>query len=175
MRKVLGKAFFAREPDIVARELLGKFLVRRTGRKERAAMLVETEAYFGEEDGASHARYGPTRRNAPMYGPPGHWYVYLVYGMHWLLNVTTKKEGEPSAILLRAAEGLRGPGILSKSLGIGKSLNAKPAARASGLWIEDRGVRVPSRAVERLPRVGVGYAGAWAARPLRFRLKAGSV
>jgi DNA-3-methyladenine glycosylase len=165
---MLGKAFFERGAEVVARELLGKYLVRRIGRKTTAHKIVETEAYLGPEDLASHARHGKTKRNAPMHGPPGRLYIYLVYGLHHLINVVTGPEGRPSAVLIRGLEGLPRPAVLTKALAIDLALNGRPATRASGLWFEDRGER--PRKVIAGPRVGVEYARAWAKRKLRFLL-----
>jgi DNA-3-methyladenine glycosylase len=157
-----------------ARSLLGKVLVRTRAGREAAHAITEVEAYIGESDLACHAACGRTARNAVMYGPPGHWYVYLVYGMHEMLNLVTGPEGWPSAILIRGVAGVAGPGRVTRALAIGRSLNGKPAAPASGLHIEDRGIRVPDRAVMRTARIGVDYAGpVWAAKPWRFVVDAG--
>jgi len=152
-----------------ARSLLGKVLVRTRGGRESAHVITEVEAYIGEEDLACHASRGRTTRTAVMYGPSGHWYVYLVYGMHEMLNLVTGPEGWPSAILIRGVAGVSGPGRVTSALAIGRSLNGMPATRSTGLHIEDRGIRVPERLVARTPRIGVDYAGpVWAAKPWRF-------
>jgi len=109
-----------------------------------------------------------TRRNATMFGPAGHWYVYLCYGMHWMLNIVTGAAGLPAAVLIRGAGAHLGPGRLTRALGIDRAFDGSPAVRPSGLWIEASGIRVPPRLVARTPRIGVGYAGAWAEKPLRF-------
>jgi len=121
----LGRAFFSRPAPVVARALLGQVLVRQDGGVRRTARIVEAEAYHGPEDRASHARAGPTPRAAIMWGPPGVAYVYLIYGTSFCLNVVTGEPGEPSAVLLRAAEPLtgclhstRGPGNLCRALGV---------------------------------------------------------
>ena len=171
MRRVLGEDFFARRPQVVARELLGKFLVRRIGTGTHALMITETEAYDGPKDLASHARSGETARNAPMWGKPGHAYVYFTYGMHWMLNLVTREEGYPSAVLIRGAGKFIGPARLTKGLKIDQLLNGKPLNKRSGLWIEDREVEVRSRDIIRTPRIGVAYAGEWALKPWRFVLK----
>jgi DNA-3-methyladenine glycosylase len=170
MRDILGHDFFGRPAAAVARELIGMHLVVRDGERGRAYLITEAEAYHGSKDKASHARRGRTERNAPMFGPPGHWYVYLIYGMYWMLNVVTGKEGQPSAVLIRGIEGSEGPGKLTRALGIDRRFNASAASRKTGLWLEDRGVRVPRSRVGRGPRIGVAYAGEWADKPLRFFL-----
>jgi len=179
MRKVLGRKFFDRETEIVATELLGKFLVRKTGRSEIALMITEVEVYDGFKDKASHAARGKTTRNTPMFGSAGHWYVYFTYGTHWMLNIVTREEGYPAAVLIRAASALdsfgvpravlSGPAKLTKFLKIDKKLNGLPATKKSGLWIEDRSFKVHVSRFKRGPRVGVTYAGPyWAKRKWRF-------
>ena len=168
--KTLASDFFERDARIVAKELLGKYLVRRIGRKKVAARITETEAYLGPYDLASHARHGKTARTAVMFGPPGVWYVYFTYGMHYMLNIVARREGIPSAVLIRGVEGIVGPGRLTKKLAIDKTLNMKAAVPASGLWIEDRGEIVPKRKIITGPRVGVDYAGEWAKKPYRYRI-----
>ena len=171
MKKILGRNFFDRTTLIVARELLEKFLVRRHRGKTAAYMITEVEAYDGFYDKASHASRGRTKRNAPMFGPPGCWYVYFTYGMHWMLNIVTRESGYPAAVLIRGVQGIHGPARLTKKLHIDKRLNTLPASRKTGLWIEDRGVRIPHSAVKKSPRVGVDYAGAvWAKKPWRYRI-----
>jgi len=176
--KVLRREFFDRPAPTVARDLLGKYLVRRlpAGRQVRdggrlALMITEVEAYEGWEDKASHASRGRTERNAPMFGPAGRWYVYFVYGIHWMLNVVTGAAGHPAAVLIRGLDGISGPARLTKSLGIDRRLNGRAALPREGLWIEDRGVVLPPRRVGRGPRVGVAYAGDWAKKPYRYFLK----
>jgi DNA-3-methyladenine glycosylase len=129
--------------------------------------IVETEAYHGLDDLASHAARGRTPRNAVMFGPPARWYVYLCYGVHWMLNVVTDRVDTPSAVLVRATAGLPSPGVLTRELRIDRSLDGQAASPASGLWIEEGPAVRP--AARRLPRVGVDYAGpVWAGRPWRF-------
>ena len=162
----LQSAFFARQVLPVAQELLGKYLVSPCGE----GMITEVEAYDGPEDKACHGRFGFTERTAPMFGPPGHWYVYLVYGMYWMLNIVTDTEGYPSAVLIRGVGEWHGPGKITKALGIDGSMSGKNADEQSGLWMEDRGVRVLSSQIRRTPRVGIGYAGEWKDVPYRFVL-----
>ena len=166
---VLSRDFFDRPADRVARELLGAWLVvpGPQGRSTRH-VVFETEAYLGAHDLACHGSKGMTKRNATMFGPAGRWYVYLCYGMHWMLNVVTGREGVPAAVLIRGVGEHAGPGRLTKALGIDGSFAGRPASRGGGLWFEAGHGPVPPRRIERTPRIGVGYAGAWAEKPLRF-------
>jgi len=166
--QTLPRSFFDRPADRVARDLLGATLVVR-GVDGRIARHVvhETEAYLGPRDLACHGSKGMTPRNAVMFGPAGRWYVYLCYGMHWMLNVVTGAEGVPAAVLIRGAGEFTGPGRVTKGLGIDRCFDGRPAARATGLWFEP-GIDVPRRLIERTPRIGVSYAGEWAMKPLRF-------
>lgn len=154
----------------LARWLLGKVLVRAmpAGRIERT--ICEVEAYRGPRDLASHASKGRTQRTEVMFRPGGVWYVYLCYGIHEMLNLVTGPEDHPHAILIRGVAGAIGPGRLTKALAIGRELNGAPVEPASGLHLEDHGLRIPGRWVIAGPRIGVDYAGPyWAARPWRFR------
>jgi len=166
--ELLPSAFFTRRADSVARELLGCWLViqRPGGGVERHA-IFETEAYLGPQDLACHGRTGPTARNRTMFGPAGHWYVYLCYGMHWMLNIVTGRAGLPAAVLIRGAGAAVGPGRLTKSLGIDRRHDGRLICQTTGLWLE-AGPSVPRRRIERTRRIGVDYAGEWAARPLRY-------
>jgi len=110
--QILDQPFFARPALTVARDLLGKYLVRQRRSAERAVMISEVEAYIGPHDLACHGRFGRTARTEVMYGPAGHWYVYLCYGMHWMLNVVTDEMDWPAAVLFRGAGGFSGPGKL---------------------------------------------------------------
>jgi len=165
----LAADFFDRPADRVARDLLGAWLVipGPNGRPTRH-VVFETEAYLGAHDLACHGSKGMTKRNATMFGPAGRWYVYLCYGMHWMLNIVTGDRGVPAAVLIRGVGPHVGPGRVTKALGIDRSFDGRPATRRGGLWFEAGGSRVPQRLVERTPRIGVGYAGAWAQKPLRF-------
>lgn len=167
---ILGPAFFARKAPVVARKLLGTYLVRRRGNTIRRYMIVETEAYDGFDDLASHASRGVTQRTEVMFGPSGYWYVYLVYGMHEMLNVVCGPKGYPSAVLLRAVSGIEGPARLTKTLHITRVLNKEPIDRRSGLWIEGSLDKVPK--IKQTSRIGVTYAGKkWANKKWRFVLK----
>jgi DNA-3-methyladenine glycosylase len=156
----LAASFFDRPADRVARDLLGARLVVRH-------VVCETEAYLGAHDLACHGSKGLTKRNAVMFGPAGRWYVYLCYGMHWMLNVVTGAEGVPAAVLIRSAGNFSGPGRVTRGLGIDQAFSGLAVARPTGLWLE-AGKRVSPRRILRTPRIGVGYAGAWAEKPLRY-------
>jgi DNA-3-methyladenine glycosylase len=172
MRRVVkAKVLRTKKTVALARRLLGKVLVRARRGRETAVLVTEVEAYDGPRDRASHAHAdrGRTPRNAVMFGPGGQWYIYLCYGVHEMLNLVTGPRGYPAAILIRGVAGVSGPGRVTRALGIDRKLNAAPAARASGLWIEDRGVRVPRRLIHATPRIGVDYAGpVWAGKKWRF-------
>jgi DNA-3-methyladenine glycosylase len=166
--RALPRRFFERPADRVALELLGTRLVVKDARgRVTSHVVVETEAYLGAHDLACHAARGMTPRNAVMFGPAGVWYVYLCYGMHWMLNVVTGPVGTPAAVLIRGVGGHVGPGRLTKAIGIHAGHNGTPASRTSGLWFEER-VQLPPRLITRTPRIGVDYAGVWATKPLRF-------
>jgi len=167
--RVITKKFFNRQTCVVAENLIGKYLVRRRGRKIIAAMITEVEAYDGVKDRASHAHKGRTERNKVMFGPAGFWYVYFVYGMHWMLNVVTGDRGYPAAVLIRGVQGVSGPGRVTKFFHINGSFSEKPSAKASGLWIEDRGAAVEKSAIKKITRIGVAYAGpVWSKKKYRF-------
>jgi DNA-3-methyladenine glycosylase len=168
---IKAKAFRLKRTVMIARGLLGKFLVRSTPHGPMAAMITEVEAYDGAHDRACHARNGPTARNAVMYEPGGVWYVYLCYGMHELLNLVTGPRGYPAAVLIRGVAGASGPGRLTRALDIDRRLNGTACAQESGLWIENRGICLPCGAIKATPRIGVDYAGpVWAKKRWRFVL-----
>ncbi len=172
MRKVLSKKFFRRPVLKVAPDLLGKYLVRKIGSKELAFKITEVEAYDGLKDLASHASKARTARTEVMFGESGHFYVYLCYGMYWMLNIVTGEKDYPAAVLIRGMEGYDGPGKVTRALKIDKKLNGKKAELKSGLWFEDRGVKVSKKQIKRMPRVGVAYAGPiWSKKPYRFLLE----
>jgi DNA-3-methyladenine glycosylase len=177
---ILPRTFYSRPTLDVAQDLLGKVLSHRTSNGVAAGRIVEVEAYIGEDDPACHAAPGPTERNAPLYGPPGIAYVYLNYGLHYLVNAVTEEKGSPAAVLIRALEPLeglalmrarrsrakwrqgkpappdhelcRGPGNLTVALGITLAQNKLPLFRPP-LVIEDDGATVPS--VQWSPRIGI--------------------
>ena len=172
----LPRAFYDRDTILVARELLGKCLVHSFAGVERIGRIVEVEAYLGPHDLAAHSSRGLTERTKVMFGPPGHAYVYMIYGMYFCMNVVTEREGHASAVLLRAVEPVRnvtgrtqGPGLLCRALRIDKRLNAHD------LVSDDFYIAVPAKAdafqIVRRPRVGVDYARHWAKRHLRFYIK----
>ncbi len=169
---ILPKKFFDRNAEIVAKELLGKFLVRKIGGKEIASMITETEAYIGPHDLANHASKGKTERTGVMFGEPGTFYIYLIYGMYLLLNVVVREKGYPAAVLIRGLEAASGPGRAGKFLKITKAMNGKTAGKGSGLWFEEREVKVAKNKIGKSARVGVEYAGpVWAKKELRFFIK----
>ncbi|MFY9461717.1 MAG: DNA-3-methyladenine glycosylase [Candidatus Sungiibacteriota bacterium] len=169
MRHILTRQFFDRPTLKVAKELLGKFLVRKVGRREIAGMITEVEAYVGQEDKASHASRGETPRCRVMFGEAGNWYLYFTYGMHWMLNIVTERKGYPAAVLIRGTSDIYGPGRLTKFLHVDKSFNGKPAKKDVGLWIEDRGAKIPKLAIRSGKRIGVEYAlEPWKNKPWRF-------
>ena len=176
MLRKLPREFYDRDTIAVARDLLGKCLVHRSGGITRIGRLVEVEAYLGPHDLAAHSAKGLTPRTRVMFGPPGHAYVYLIYGMYCCVNVVTQAEGKASAVLLRALEPLmnvegrtQGPGLLCKALRIDRRLNGHDLLSAD-FYIADDGAagRV---AIVRRPRIGVDYAGYWAKRLLRFYIR----
>ncbi|MEK7529872.1 MAG: DNA-3-methyladenine glycosylase [Patescibacteria group bacterium] len=154
-----------------ARAMLGTFLVRRWHNREIASMITEVEAYDGPHDKASHASRGMTSRNAVMFGKEGVWYVYLCYGIHWMLNYVVGDTGYPAAILIRGVEDAIGPGNVTKFFHVTGAQNGKAVGHLSGLWIEDRGVRVPKTHIVAVPRVGIPHAQDWKDKPLRFLMR----
>ena len=173
-KKVLKKDFFQRDTLKVAEEILGKYLVRNTEQGVISGMITEVEAYDGPQDKASHASRGRTRRNEVMFWGGGYIYVYLVYGIHYMVNIVTGEEEYPAAILIRGTEEVNGPGRLTKYYRIDRELNRYKAIPENGLWIEDGGISVERKNVKRTARVGVEYAGQpWASKPLRFVLERG--
>src|SRR5205823_11245430 len=162
---VLGPDFFSRDTLEVAHDLCGKLLVREMDGEARYGRVVELEAYLGPDDLAAHSSRGRTPRTSVMYGPPGHAYVYLIYGQYNCLNFVTRPEGEPQAVLVRALEPgpgvgrCAGPGLVCRALEIDLGLNGR-ALVPPDLYVADDGFRVET--VLAGPRVGVAYAGEWA-------------
>jgi len=184
---ILSREFYNQPTLRVARQLLGARLVRILDGQRLSGIITETEAYIGEQDLGCHAHAGKTKRNAVMYGPPGHAYVYFTYGMHWCLNAVTEAEGFPAAVLIRAIrpeEGVEiiavrrdgrdtdGPAKLTQALGIDGALNGvRLCDQASGLWIE-AGASVPDEAVTIGPRVGLyTVPEPWKSKPWRFTFR----
>jgi DNA-3-methyladenine glycosylase len=171
----LTESFYARPALTVARELLGTHLVLEEGGQRRVGRIVETEAYIGEHDLACHAAKGLTPRTEVMFGPPGHAYVYLIYGMHHCFNVVTDAPGVGAAVLVRAVEPVEGlppaartdgPGRLCRAFGINMMHN-RLDLKSSALYLR-AGAPVPEARVAWGPRIGVEYAGAWAEEPFRL-------
>ena len=170
--KRLSPRFFRRDAATVARALIGCALVH--GR--RAGMIVETEAYVGAHDLASHSRFGPTARTEVMFGPGGVSYVYLCYGVHEMFNIVTGRAGDGEAVLIRAIAPLagllddpavgRGPGKVTKALRLDRRHDRRDLARGALYVARHKTPR--SGSIARGPRIGVAYAGVWADRPLRF-------
>ncbi len=168
----IREEFFHRPCLEVARDLVGKVLVRKTADGELRLRISETEAYCGEADTACHAHKGRTRRTEVMYGRPGTLYIYLCYGIHWLMNIVTGEEETPEAVLIRACLETSGPGKLTRQLGITGQWNSRGLDSLEDLWIEDDGSSVR---IETAPRIGIGYASQEdQARPWRFVMAAGS-
>ncbi len=182
---VLPRGWFARPVDTVARDLLGRILVSEVGGRRVTGRILETEAYGGPEDPASHAatRQGRTRRNAPMFGPPGTAYLYRSYGMHWCFNVVTGVEGDPQAVLVRALEPLSGRPAMEERRGPGRELTRGPGRLAAALGLHGglnghaldvpplrilAGRPIPDTEVGRSGRIGIRRARE---RPLRFFLR----
>ena len=171
----LPHAFYDRPALVVARETLGKTLVREGPRGRQAGRIVEVEAYDGPEDAASHARSGPGGRAAVMFGPAGFAYVYLIYGIHHCLNLVTGPEGYPAAVLIRALEPLEGiaerpngPGLLCRALDIDRRLNGTDL-NGDTLYLEDHGLPTRDEDVVERPRIGIKFAGEpWISQPWRF-------
>ncbi|HWE35288.1 MAG TPA: DNA-3-methyladenine glycosylase [Isosphaeraceae bacterium] len=173
----LPREFYDRDTALVARGLLGMLLAHRVGGELRVGRVVETEAYLGSHDLASHSSRGRTARTEVMFGPPGFAYVYLIYGMHHCFNIVTEAEGKGAAVLVRALEPVRGieasasgPGRLCKALGIDRGRNGIDLV-GDELFLSAPEQAGPIEVVAR-PRVGVASAGeGWAAAPLRFSIE----
>lgn len=200
MARKLIRGFYVRDTLTVAQELLGKFIVRRIGGKLRTGMIVETEAYVGPQDRASHAYNGKiTSRNKAEYMIGGHIYIYLVYGINWQLNISMGLAGAPECVLIRALQPMinnwrpsfrarqknslpkgriplknlaNGPGKLCRWLRVNKSFYGEDLTKSKRIWLEDRGVKIKKREIVSSPRIGIDYAGpVWAKKPWRFYIK----
>lgn len=175
MRLTITRSYFNRPTLTVARSLIGKYLVRRNGKGMIAGKIIEVEAYIGPKDKACHASKGRTPRTEVLFGPPGISYVYLIYGMYYCLNVVTERAGFPAAVLIRAVEVngelIDGPGRLCRAFEIDRSLDRLDMTSGEALWFEDRGATIPRGEIGMFPRIGVDYAGEWAKKPWRFRLR----
>lgn len=180
----LPRSFYEQKTLDVARQLLGKFLVRRHAEGITVGRIVETEAYVGPEDKACHAARGRTARTEVMFGEPGHAYVYFIYGFYHMLNIVTEREGFPAAVLIRAVEPVRGirlmkrrrgtdqplnlasgPGKLCQAFAIDRRLNGGDMC-GNVLYVRDAGEPTPK--IITAPRIGVDYAREWKAKPFRF-------
>lgn len=168
---MLGTSFYSRDAETVAKALLGTTLVYDHGGLVQRARIVETEAYVGTHDLASHASKGRTKRTEVMFGPPGRAYVYLIYGMYDMLNIVTGQDGDAQAVLIRAVEPLEhvsgktdGPGKLTRALGITRELNQHDLSKEP-LWL---GPGTPPQEVVTTTRIGIDYAKEWKDAPLRF-------
>jgi len=201
MKKRLQRSFFQQPTLVVAKKLLGKYLCRKIGKKIIVGKIVETEAYIGPKDRASHGYGGKiTHRNRAEYLVGGHIYIYLVYGMYWQLNISTSKAGKPECVLIRALEPVgdflkkskskilnpkqiqnykskilnltSGPGKLCRWLKLDKSFYGEDLTKSKRIWLEDRGEKIKKIDVVCGPRIGIDYAGPiWSKKPWRFYLK----
>ncbi|HVU08799.1 MAG TPA: DNA-3-methyladenine glycosylase [Verrucomicrobiae bacterium] len=172
----LPRSFYDRDTIVVAKELLGKFLIHVSDGIERIGKIVEVEAYLGPHDLAAHSSRGLTERTKIMFGPPGHAYVYFIYGMYFCMNVVTEREGHASAVLLRALEPVKnlegrtcGPGLLCRAMNVDKRLNGHDFL-SDNFFIAE-GKSPESFSIVKRPRIGVDYAKHWARRHLRFYIK----
>lgn len=178
---ILPQSFYDRKTLIVSQDLLGCFLVRKINGKIIRAKIIETEAYNGPKDLASHASRGKTERNKIMFGEPGTIYVYFTYGMHYLFNIVTEAKDYPAAVLIRAIEiesvskekfNTNGPARLTKFLQIDKKFNGLSVCnKNSGLWVESRKEKIEPRQIKKTKRVGIDYAKEYKDKLWRFILK----
>lgn len=178
--KKLRRNFYTQPTLKVAKTLLGKYIVRKIGKKELSGKIIETEAYVGPQDKASHAYKGKiTPRNKAEFLIGGHIYIYLVYGMYWQMNISTFRESKPECVLIRAIEVpgekislANGPGKLCRYLKLDKSFYGEDLTKSKRIWLEDRGKIIKSSQILATGRVGIDYAGPyWSKRKWRFLLK----
>jgi DNA-3-methyladenine glycosylase len=168
---IVPLSFFERPAAEVARDLIGKKLVRCRDGVRLASTIVETEAYEGVHDLASHSSKGRTSRTEVMFGHAGRFYVYRIYGLHWMLNIVTGAESNAAAVLIRGVDGLNGPGRVAAALWVDASFCGKEARPETGLWFERATKPRNKMRILATPRIGVAYAGPlWAAKKLRFVL-----
>lgn len=166
----LNASFFARDVLSVAPDLIGKKICRRlSDGRILQGMITETEAYRGQEDLACHARMGRTKRNEVMFGPPGHAYIYLIYGLHWLFNIVTGAENDPQAVLIRALERpLDGPAKWTKAFSVSGSMSGLYLPDSQEIWLEEG----EKKEIITAPRVGIDYCNEpWKSLPWRFIAK----
>lgn len=175
----LPREFYAQKTLVVAKKLLGKYLVHRIDGRELIGKIVEVEAYLGPHDLAAHSAKGRTKRTEVMFGPPGYAYVYLIYGMYYCMNVVTEAKGHASAVLLRAVEPIKninsrtqGPGLLCKAMHINKTLHGQDLL-SNNFYIAQIDTPNAIKIIKRT-RIGVDYAGEWAQKELRFYIKGNS-
>lgn len=171
----LPRTFYSRDTHVVAKDLLGKLLVRKKDDAFFIGRISEVESYVGENDKASHASKGKTKRNEAMYGKPGHAYVYLIYGMYHCFNVVTEVENFPAAVLIRGCESVEnifsktnGPGKICRELFIDRTFNNHDLTTSHELYISDDDLRIPEKHILATPRIGVSYAEEDALLPWRY-------
>ena len=187
---MISRSFFDRPALTVARELLGQRLVKLEGDQRIAGLIIETEAYVGTEDDGCHARAGLTNRNRSMWGPPGHAYVYFTYGMHWMLNIVTGRDGFPAAVLLRGVEPVEGhevirrrragrlepeltdgPAKLCQAFALDRSFDGLDLCHPESVLFIERDAGIPETSVTTGPRVGLNHVSEpWKSKPWRFRV-----
>lgn len=172
----LTQSFYNQKPTKLAEEILGKALVVQKSPHPKLCLITETESYLGEKDQASHARFGKTKRSKIMWKRGGFLYIYLIYGIHHMLNLTANQKNHPGAVLIRGAtpvlnltNDLNGPGKLTKELKITREDNNIHINQHSSISIFDFNI-TPER-ISKSPRIGVNYAGTWVNKPLRFTTK----
>jgi len=199
--KKLSRKFYNQPTLKFARLLLGKFLIRKIGKRKLVGKIVETEAYVGPKDLASHASRGRTPRTEIMFGPPGHAYVYLIYGLNYCFNIVTERKNYPAAVLVRAVEPVEGINLMCKNRNLNFQFSTRLAGRqvfnfqltngpgklcqafkidkklnnidsiGNALWLEDRGIKIKPREIAAAKRIGVDYAGKYKNKPWRFYIK----
>jgi DNA-3-methyladenine glycosylase len=173
--KRLTRSFYTQPTLKVAKDLLGKYIVRKIGDRKLTGKIVETEAYIGPGDKASHAYGGRiTSRNWIEYLDGGYIYIYLVYGLHWQLNITTNTAGRPECVLIRALDGdilADGPGKVCRYLRLNKSFYGEDLTTSRKIWVVDKGERTDASRIKAKQRIGIDYAGSyWSRRRWRFVL-----